>query len=38
MSGVDADTILEERSRYARVTETLPPGVTLGAPAGTAAP
>ena len=23
MSGVDADTILEERSRYARVTETL---------------
>jgi hypothetical protein len=38
MSGVDADTILEERSRYARVTETLPPGVTLGAPAGKAAP
>jgi hypothetical protein len=38
MSGVDADTILEERGRYAHVTETLPPGVTLGAPAGKAAP
>ena len=38
MSGVDADTILEERSRYARVTQTLPPGVALGAPAGKAAP
>jgi hypothetical protein len=38
MSGVDADTILEERSRYARVTETLPPGITLGAPSDKAAP
>jgi hypothetical protein len=38
ISGVDADGILEERSRYARVRETLPPGVTLGALAGRAAP
>jgi hypothetical protein len=34
ISGIDADGILEERSRYARVQETLPPGVALGAPAG----
>ncbi len=33
IGGIDADAILEERSRYARVQETLPPGVTLGAPA-----
>jgi hypothetical protein len=38
MSGIDADSILEERSRYARVQETLPPGITLGTPASHAAP
>jgi hypothetical protein len=33
-SRVDADSIVEERSRYARVRATLPPGVELaGAPA-----
>lgn len=29
---VDADSILEERNRYARVSGLLPPGVTLGQP------
>jgi hypothetical protein len=29
VSGVDADSILEERARYARVSEHLPAGVTL---------
>jgi hypothetical protein len=26
---IDADSILEERARYARVAAQLPPGVTL---------
>jgi hypothetical protein len=30
-SGIDADSIVEERSRYARVHATLPPGVELAA-------
>ena len=30
ISGIDADTILEERGRYAQVLEMLPPGVALG--------
>lgn len=30
--GIDADSILEERSRYARVHATLPAGASLGAP------
>ncbi len=38
ISGIDADTILEERSRYAQVLEMLPPGITLGPPADRAAP
>ena len=33
-SGIDADSILEERTRLARVAQTLPPGMTL---AGTVA-
>jgi hypothetical protein len=28
--GIDADSILEERKRYAQVSARLPPGVTLG--------
>ena len=32
--GIDADAILEERSRFQRVAHTLPPGTTL--PAGRA--
>jgi hypothetical protein len=31
VAGIDADSILEERQRYARVCATLPPGVTLPA-------
>jgi hypothetical protein len=31
--GIDADSILEERRRYARVQAQAPPGVALGAPA-----
>ena len=31
VSGIDADSILEERTRYARVSEHLPAGVTLTA-------
>jgi hypothetical protein len=31
VSGVDADAMLEERSRFARVRETLPPGLKLPA-------
>jgi hypothetical protein len=38
ISGVDADSILEERSRYTRVKETLPRGLTLATGAGSAAP
>jgi hypothetical protein len=33
LGGIDADSILEERRRYARVQAQAPPGVTLGAPA-----
>lgn len=33
-SGIDADSILEERSRFERVAQALPPGLTLAAPAG----
>jgi hypothetical protein len=33
VGGVDADSILEERRRYARVCATLPAGVTLAGPA-----
>jgi hypothetical protein len=29
VAGIDADTILEERHRYAQVCERLPPGITL---------
>jgi hypothetical protein len=32
VAGIDADSILEERQRYARVGATLPAGVTLAAP------
>jgi hypothetical protein len=32
VSGLDADTVLEERSRFARVRATAPPGVALAAP------
>jgi hypothetical protein len=32
VGGVDADSIFEERRRYARVCATLPAGVTLAAP------
>jgi hypothetical protein len=38
MGGIDADAILEERSRYTRVEETLPPGVPLGVPPKKACP
>jgi hypothetical protein len=31
LGGIDADSILEERRRYAVVSAQLPPGVTLGA-------
>jgi hypothetical protein len=31
LGGIDADSILEERRRYALVAAQLPPGVTLGA-------
>jgi hypothetical protein len=31
-SGIDADSILEERSRYAQVRQTLPAGAALGQP------
>jgi len=30
LSGIDADSILEERRRFARVAAQLPPGTTLG--------
>lgn len=30
LGGIDADSILEERRRYALVTAQLPPGITLG--------
>lgn len=33
LGGIDADSILEERRRYALVSAQAPPGVTLGAPA-----
>jgi hypothetical protein len=33
VAGIDADSILEERERYARVCATLPPGITLPAAA-----
>jgi hypothetical protein len=33
LGGIDADSILEERRRYALVNAQLPPGVTLGAAA-----
>jgi hypothetical protein len=33
IAGIDADSILEERRRYARVAATLPAGTTLTAPA-----
>ena len=33
VAGIDADSILEERRRFARVRATLPAGVTLGEPA-----
>ncbi len=33
LGGIDADSILEERRRYALVVAQLPPGVTLGAAA-----
>jgi len=29
--GIDADSILEERRRYAQVCARVPPGMTLGA-------
>jgi hypothetical protein len=32
VSGVDADGILEERARYARIEKSLPPGVSLAPP------
>jgi hypothetical protein len=32
VAGIDADSMLEERQRYARVCATLPPGVALAAP------
>ena len=32
VSGIDADGILEERARYARIEESLPAGVSLAAP------
>ena len=32
LGGIDADSILEERRRYALVQAQTPPGVTLGAP------
>lgn len=32
VGGIDADSILEERQRYARVCALLPPGVSLTAP------
>ena len=34
VSAIDADSILEERARYAQVAEHLPPGVTLTGAAG----
>jgi hypothetical protein len=33
LGGIDADSILEERRRYALVAAQVPPGVTLGAAA-----
>ena len=33
VAGIDADSILEERQLYARVSERLPPGVVLGSAA-----
>ncbi len=33
VAGIDADSILQERERYARVCATLPPGITLPAAA-----
>jgi hypothetical protein len=33
IAGIDADSILEERNRYARVRATLPAGVSLALPA-----
>lgn len=33
-AGIDADSILEERTRYARVRVALPAGLTLAAPTG----
>jgi hypothetical protein len=33
LGGIDADSILEERRRYALVSAQAPPGVTLGTPA-----
>jgi len=32
VSGIDADAILEERARYARIEKSLPPGVALAPP------
>jgi hypothetical protein len=32
ISGIDADSIFEERSRYARVRAVLPPGIEIPAP------
>ena len=35
VSGIDADAMLEERGRFARVNATLPPGLKLAAARGT---